>query len=329
MDAMIIHRFGGPEVFTPANLPKPRLKAGHVLVEVHASSVNPIDYKLRKGLFPAITPPFPAVLHGDVSGVVVKIGAGVRRFKRGDAVYGCAGGVLGQGGALAEFMCCPEVLLAKKPRPLGHAEAAAMPLAAITAWEAIIDRACVRPGDRVLIHGGTGGVGHLALQLAKWAGGRVAVTASSDEKLRLAKKLGADHTIHYKNEAVQAYVGRITRGRGFDVTFDTVGGTNLEKSFEAAARCGRVAAIAARGRADLTLLHMKGLTLHAVFMLIPMLHGAGREHHGEILNTLARLVDEGRVRPLIDEERFSFRDVAAAHRKLELGRAVGKVVLTR
>jgi len=329
MKAMVIHRFGGPGVFSPAEMSKPALKAGQVLVEVHASSVNPIDYKLRKGLFPAIAPPFPAVLHGDVAGVVVKAAKGVQQFVPGDEVYGCAGGVAGHGGALADYMACPAALLAKKPKTLTFAEAAALPLAGITAWEAMIDRAQVRPGQRVLVHGGTGGVGHLALQIAKWAGSRVYATASSADKLRLAKSLGADGTIDYKTEPVEEYVARHTRGKGFDVVFDTVGGQNLMTSFEAAGLGGTVAAIAARGKADLTPLHMKALTLHAVFMLIPLLKGIGRDHHGKILSQLALLVDEGHVRPLLDEERFSFAEVGAAHRKLERGRAVGKIVLTR
>lgn len=329
MEAMVIRRFGGPEVFISATVPKPRLKAGEVLVEVRATSVNPVDYKLRQGLFAAIAPPFPAVLHGDVAGVVVKTAAGVSRFRPGDAVYGCVGGVGKTPGCLAEFVAADARLLAHKPKSLDFAAAAALPLVGITAWEALIDRARVGPGERVLVHGAAGGVGHIGVQLAKWAGAKVYATASGDEKMRLAKDLGAAAAINYKEENVEAYVARLTRRRGFDVVFDTVGGENLDRSFAAAALGGRVAAIAARGAADLTPLHMKALTLHAVFMLVPLLYGMGRERHGEILGELARLVDDGQLRVVLDAMRYSFLDVGSAHSRLEQGQAMGKIVLVR
>ncbi len=327
MNAMTIAEFGGPDVFAATELDEPKLRPGHVLIRVKASSVNPIDWKIRKGLVPAVSPAFPAVLHGDVAGVVEAVADDVGAVQPGDEVYACAGGVKGHGGALAELMLADADLVAHKPQSLDFTQAAALSLVSITAWEALIDRVRVQPGQRVLVHGGTGGVGHIGVQLAKAMGAVVATTVSTEEKAEIARNLGADDIINYKQEAVADYVQRITDGEGFDVVFDTVGGDNIPKSFEATAVNGTVATIAARTTADLSLMHAKNLTFHAVFMLIPMLKGAGRAHHGEILTRLARMVDNGSVRPLLDPEVFDFTEVANAHAKLENGKAVGKIVL--
>lgn len=328
MKAQAIERYGEPAVFGTMELPRPAVVPGHVLVRVAASSVNPVDFKIRRGDAAAISPGFPAVLHGDVAGTIEEVGPGVAGFDVGDEVFGCAGGVLGTGGALAEFMLADARLLARKPRSLAMAEAASLPLVGITAWDGLIDRARVRPGQTVLVHGATGGVGQIGIQLAKWAGARVFATGSGEEKLRLARELGADGTINYRRQSVADYVAEHTGGRGFDVVFDTVGGENLGLALEAAALNGTVVSTSTSQTYDLSPMHAKGLTLHVVFMLIPMLHGIGRGHHGEILGELARLVDDGVIRPLIDERRFRFAEVAAAHRLLESGEATGKVVLT-
>lgn len=328
---MVVNRFGGPEVFQSADSPRPAVKAGHVLIRVAASSVNPVDYKIRRGTAQAIAPAFPAVLHGDVAGVIEEVGEGVTTFKPGDEVYACAGGVKGLGGALAEFMLADAALVALKPKSLSMAEAAALPLVAITAWEGLIDRAKVSRGQKVLVHGATGGVGHIGIQLAKWAGATVFATGSAEEKLAIARKLGADVGINYRQRSVADYVAdaQRTEGRGFDVVFDTIGQDNLNRSFEAAALNGTVVSISSSTTGDLSPVYRKGLTLHAVFMLIPMLYGIGRAHHGEILTKLAQLVDEGQIRPLVDKQIFKFEEVGAAHAKLEAGQAIGKIVLVR
>jgi NADPH:quinone reductase len=328
MKVQAIERFGGPEVFTTMEMPRPGGRPGHVVVRVMATSVNPVDCKNRAQRRP-ISPDLPAVLHGDVAGVVEEVGDGVTRFRPGDEVYGCAGGVRGLGGALAEFMLADADSLAHKPRSLDMAAAAALPLVAITAWEGLIDRAGVRPGQTVLVHGGAGGVGHIAVQLARWRGARVFATVSGEDKARIARDLGAEATIDYRERSAAEYVAEHTGGRGFDVVFDTVGGANIDRSFEAARLNGTVVTILAGSTRDLTPMHAKGLTLHAVFMLIPLLHGVGRAHHGEILTSVAELVDEGRLRPLLDPRRFGFDEVGEAHRHLESGRAVGKVVIAR
>lgn len=328
MRAQVITRYGGPEVFETQDVPVPDLKPGHVLIRCAASSVNPVDTKIRAGM-PAFKPDVPAILHGDVAGVVEAVGGGGDAFKPGDEVYACAGGVKGMAGALAEFMLADADLVALKPASLSMAEAAALPLVTITAWEALIDRARVQPGDKVLIHAGAGGVGHVAVQIAKAAGAIVHATVSTPEKQAIARELGADHVIDYRSVPVADYVAQYTGGKGFDVVFDTVGGGNIDHSFEAVRALGQVVLIAARTSHDLSPLHSKGVSLHVVLMLLPMLLGRGVARHGDILRRAADLVANGRLRPLIDPRRFAFEQVGEAHALLESGKAVGKVVLER
>jgi NADPH2:quinone reductase len=327
MKAMILEEFGEPDVFRMADLSSPEPARGEIMIRVAASSVNPIDWKIRSGVAPARAPDFPAVLHGDVAGTVEAVGPGVERFKPGDEVYACAGGVKGHGGALAEFMVAQADLVALKPATLTLTEAAVLPGGARPAGAALIVRAAIRPGQRVLIHGGAGGVGHIAIQLAKCAGAIVYATVSNNAKAELARKVGADVTINYWEQDVLEYVNEHTGGDGFDVVFDTVGGENLIHCFQAARLSGIVVSIATRCSADLTLLHHRNLTLHVVFILLPLLTGQGGARHGEILQNVARLVDNHRLRPFLDPERFPFRSVAEAHRKLQSGQAVGKIAL--
>jgi NADPH2:quinone reductase len=178
-----------------------------------------------------------------------------------------------------------------------------------------------------LIHGATGGVGHIGLQLAKAAGATVYATCSLDNKASIARDLGADYVINYRQLDVQSYVDKYTDGKGFDVVFDTVGGDNIQRCFSAAALNGKVVSVSTRSTQDLSLMHSKGLSLHVVFMLIPLLHNVGRTHQGEILKRIASLVDQAKLRPLIDDSRFHIADVAKAHAKLESGDHVGKIVL--
>jgi NADPH2:quinone reductase len=327
MKAWIIDRHGDPSVFKETEIEKPAIRAGHVLIEVAATSVNPIDTKLRQNPAP-FAPALPAVLHGDVAGIVVAVGEGVGTFKPGDAVFGCAGGVKGQGGALADFMLADARLLAPKPQSLSMAEAAALPLVAITAWEGLMDRANLRAGQSALMHGAGGGVGHVAAQIAKAAGAAVVGTGSRPETLAAIGGLGvtaADYKAMSGADLVKAHTG----GRGFDVVFDVTGGDALAATAEAVRSTGQVVSIAGFGRVNLTGLFVKGVSVHFVFMIIPMLSGQGRERHGEILRMVGRLADDGRLKPLLDSEGFTFAQVADAHRRLESGQAVGKVVLTR
>ncbi|MDZ7950511.1 zinc-dependent alcohol dehydrogenase family protein [Nostoc sp. DedQUE09] len=328
MKALVIDQFGGSNIFREADLPIPLILPHHVLIRVAATSINPVDLKIRQGLVADITPVFPAVLHGDVAGTIKAVGVGVNDFQVGDEVYACAGGVKGLGGALAEYMLVDANLVAHKPVSITMAEAAALPLVSITAWEGLIDRAKIQPGQKVLVYGATGGVGHIAVQLIKWAGATVFALVSSNEKGIIARRLGADVIINYQQQPVEEFVAEHTDGEGFDVVFDTVGNDNLQNAFKAAKLNGTIVSIVSLSHQDLTLLHLKGLTLHLVFMLIPMLFGRGRAHHGEILSKLAQLVDEGKVHPHLDKI-FSMAEIASAHQYAESGQAIGKIVLTQ
>ncbi|ARV59260.1 quinone oxidoreductase [Nostocales cyanobacterium HT-58-2] len=329
MKALVIEQFGSSSAFKQTDITTPEVLPHHVLIQVAATSVNPVDYKIRQGIVADIAPSFPAVLHADVAGTIAAVGAGVNQFKVGDEVYACAGGVKGMGGALAEYMLADAHLVAHKPESLTMAEAAALPLVSITAWEGLIDRAKVQPGQKVLVYGATGGVGHIGVQLAKWAGAEVYALVSSEEKAVIAHSLGADITINYRHQPVEEFVVEHTDGQGFDVVFDTIGNDNLQNAFKAAKLNGIVVSIISLSQQDLTLLHTKGLTLHLVFMLIPMLFGVNRAHHGEILSKLAQMVDDGKIRPLLDSKTFSMTEIASAHQYAESGQAIGKVVLTQ
>ncbi len=328
MKAVVIEAFGGIDVFKVRDMPKPELLPGHVLVRVSATSVNPLDFKIRSGTLEPISHPFPAILHGDVAGVVSDVGEGVSQFKVGDEVYGCAGGVASYQGALAEYMLADTDLLAHKPKKLTMRQAAAIPLVAITAWEALIDRAKLKAGQKVLIHAGTGGVGHMAIQLAKWRGANVFTSVSTEDKGAIARGLGADELIFYKKESVEEYLQRCTGGAGFDVIFDTIGGVNLDVSMQVLAHHGQVISIQGDTTHDLTPLFMKNGTLHMVLMLAPLLSGYGRSTHGKIMEKVSELVDHGLIRPLLDEHAFNFTQAGKAHALLESGKALGKIVLS-
>lgn len=327
MKAQVIRSFGGPSVFQVEDIPVPEIQPGHVLIHVKATSVNPIDTKVRSGLFPDVAAEFPVIIHGDVAGIITEVGEGVTEFKPGDEVYGCAGGFKGAGGALGEFMLADARLIAHKPGNLSMAEAAAIPLVAITAYEALFDRANIKAGEDILIHAAAGGVGHIAIQLAKWAGAKVYTTASTPKKQQIAKELGADVVINYKETTVQEYVAQYTNGKGFKYIFDTVGKENLDRSFQAAALHGTVVGVAARSTHDLTPLHSKGLTFHVVFMLLHMMNENERLQNKDRLNHISAIINEGKLKPLIDAKHFTFDDVSLAHQYLEDNKAVGKIVL--
>lgn len=326
MKALVLTDFGDADNLELREVPDPRPASGQVLVRVAATSVNPVDTKIRHG-GSAIAPELPAILGMDVAGTVEAVGDGVTTFRPGDEVYGCAGGLLGIPGALAERMVVDPRLLAPKPPSLSMREAAALPLVSITAWDGLVDRVRSLDGRRTLVYGGTGGVGHMALQIAKAHGAWVAATASSEEKARICQDLGADAVIDYRQERPEEYVERLTGGAGFDVVYDSIGGENLDRAFQAAALDGEVVSIVTRQTYDLSPAMAKGLSLHIVFMLIPMIHDKNRAHHGEILRGIGDLVEAGQIRPLLDEHRFTLEQGADAHRHLESGNAVGKVVI--
>ncbi len=327
MKAMIINAYGGSDVFEHAEIDKPEVSAGHVLVKVSATSVNTVDTMIRQmGQELPLSPPLPAVLGMDFAGTIEEIGADVNGFKVGDEIYGCAGGLANLQGALAEYMLADAKLVALKPKSISMREAAALPLVGITAYEGLV-RAGVGKNQKVLVHGGSGGVGHVALQLANYLGADVYSTGGGDAQLSLIESLGATG-INYRSQPVSNYVEAYTEGNGFDAVFDSVGGENMIKSFEAVTLNGHVATTVSMLEIDLTLAHMKGLSLHVIFMLIPMLHDYKREQHGDILSKLATIVDEGKLKLKVDSEHFDLSEVAKAHDRLESGKAMGKVVVS-
>lgn len=327
MKAMVLNAYGDNAQFTETELPRPALTPGHVLVRIAATSVNTVDTMIRqmgKENLP-LSPDLPAVLGMDFAGTIESVGDGVAGFAVGDEVYGCAGGLLGLQGALAETMPADARLIAHKPKSLSMREAAALPLVGITAYEGL-RRAQARAGKRVLVHGGAGGVGHVAVQLAKRFGADVYATATGAPQLAQIRDYGAT-PIDYRAEQVAEYVEKHTSGTGFDVIFDSVGGANMTNSFAAAALNAHIATTVALLEIDLSPAHFKGLSLHVVFMLIPMIHDQGREEHGSILSKLADYVDEGVLKPLLDEKQFRFAEVGAAYDRLISGDAIGKVVV--
>ena len=323
---MILNEYSENAEFQLAELAQPTVKTGHVLVRVSATSVNTVDTMIHHmGKELPLSPDLPAVLGMDFAGTVEAIGEGVTEFVPGDEVYGCAGGLADLQGTLAEYMLTDAKLIAHKPKSTSMREASALPLVGITAYEGL-QRANVHDGQKVLVHGGTGGVGHIAVQLAKHFGADVYATISNENQKAVIESYGAI-AINYKTEKVADYVEKYTDGNGFDVVYDSVGGENMTNSFEAAALNGHVTTTVSLLELDLAPAHFKGLSIHVVFMLIPMLYNHKREQLSVILTKLAEIVDAGELKPLLDETQFSLEEIGKAHAHLTSGQAIGKVVV--
>ena len=258
--------------------------------------------------------------------MVERVGAGVDGFRVGDEVYGLVGGVAGLQGTLAEYAAVDARLLAVKPVNLSMREAAALPLITITAWEGLVDRAQVRPGQKVLVHGGAGGVGHVAVQIAAALRADVYATGSPAQAETI-RGFGAT-PIDYTTTSVEQYVAAHTGGAGFDVVYDTVGGAVLDASFKAARMYGgHVVSCLGWGTHALAPLSFRAATYSGVFTLIPMLTGQGRANHGHILREAAKLAEAGKLLPLLDERRFDLGSALQAHQAVESGKARGKIVV--
>lgn len=324
MRALILDNYETAQ-FRSAQIDKPSAGAGEVLVRIMASGVNPIDYKIRTGQAPYAMPELPAVLGTDLAGVVEAVGEGVTAFKAGDEVYGLTGGVRGLQGSLAEFAAVDARLLAPKPRNLSMREAAALPLVALTAWEGLVDRAKVQAGQKVLVQGGAGGVGHLVVQLAVAHGAEVFATVRS-HGAETVRRLGAT-PIDASTTSVADYVAEHTGGKGFDIIYDTIGGPALDSAFEAIAHYGHIASCAAFGEHALATGSLRCATLSGVFVLLPMLTGERRAHHGDVLRQVTQLVEAGRVAAIVDARRFDLDSAMDAHALVEQGGAQVKVVI--
>jgi NADPH2:quinone reductase len=295
-----------------------------VLVRIHASGVNPLDLKIKAAAAPHARQPLPAILGMDFAGVVDAVGDGVDTLRVGDAVYGMAGGVGGLQGSLADYAAVDARLVAPKPETLSMRDAASLPLAIITAWEGLVDRAGLAAGQNVLVQGGAGGVGHVAVQIARALGAKV-YAVDGTAKAAYLQGLGA--TPIDRDEDVQSYVDRHTAGRGFDVVYDTVGGAVLDASFRAVARFGHVVSALGWGTHALAPLSFKAASYSGVFALLPLLTGEGRAHHGEILRSANDLIERGDLVPRVDPQPFDLNSVADAHAALVARTAAGKIVV--
>ena len=323
MRAMMIREFGPPEVLKIEDAPEPNVLEHDLLVEVHAAALNPVDTKIRRGMHGP--KPFPFTLGFDLSGVVRGVGPAVRSFSVGDAIY--ASPSLARNGSCAELVAVDSRSASLKPAALDHLQAAALPLVTLTAWESLHERAGLHTGETALIHAGAGGVGHIAIQLAKLHGCRVITTASRPQTKELCRQFGADVVVDYATENFVDVVEKETAGRGCPVVFDTVGGEVFDKCLDCVALNGRLVTIVLNENARIIpALFRKNATLHMEFMGVPGLHGIGLEKQGETLRTVAELADAGKLQPHV-EKVISLEDVPDAHRELEAGHATGKIVV--
>jgi len=309
MKAVRIHEYGGLEVLQYEDAPRPRPQAGEVVVRVHAAGVNPIDWKVREGYMKDLwRHKFPLILGWDLSGVVEEIGtdpAAAGRFKKGDEVYSVPDA--SRDGAYAEYIVVRESELALKPKSLHHVHAAAVPLAAVTAWQALFDAGQLVSGQRALIHGGSGGVGHVAVQLAKWKGAHVLATASTKNQ-ELLRELGVDEPIDYTKQKFEDVA------RDVDLVLDLIGGETQERSWSVLKKGGVLLSLVQPPSVE----KAKALGVRAAFV-------AGHPS-GEQLAEIAKIIDSGKLAPVIDRI-LPLSEARRAHQLSQSGHTRGKIVL--
>lgn len=330
MKAFFINRYGKSDVLRSGELPEPTARDDDVLVQVHAAGVNPLDYKIRSGEFKLLLPyKMPLVLGTDMAGVVVRVGSRVRRFKVGDEVYARPDDE--RIGTFAEFMAIKEDSLAHKPTNLSMEEAASIPLVALTAWQTLVEKGRLKKGQSVLVQAGSGGVGTIAIQLAKHFGATVATT-SSTVNIDMLKGLGADIVIDYKKDDFS------TKLKGYDLVIDTQGGDSLKRSLRVLKPGGKLIGIA--GPPDPEFARLRGVDgfLSMVMRLLSYgirkeakRFGASYSFHfmtasGQQLGEITKLIEAGHIRPVIDRV-FPFEETRQALDYVETGRTKGKVVI--
>ena len=304
MKAAIINQYGTPVEITEVD--QPNLLADSVLIEVHAASINPIDNLVRAGYMKDLMPiPFPYIMGYDVSGVVLEVGDQVTKFKKGDEVFSRPNSM--QAGTIAEYTMVKEEELALKPANISHQEAASVPLVGLTAWQALVAKGNLQKGQNVLIHAGSGGVGTLAIQMAKHLGADVATTTSA-KNFELVKSLGADVVIDYKTQKFEEELS------DYDLVLDMLGGETLEKSFKVLKEGGRLVSIKAQDTKGLA--EQYGVNFEAFFMW----------SSGEMLSQLAQLIRDNVLNPVIDRT-YPIDQTQDAYDYLQSGRAKGKVVI--
>lgn len=309
MKAVQINKYGGPQVIEiNENAPKPSLAKNQILVEVQAASINPIDWKVRAGYLKEMMPlSFPITLGGDFAGIVSKIGEGVSGFKLGDEVYGQASLLNGGSGSFAEFVAANTINTALKPKKADFVEASALPLAGSSALQALEEHIKLKKGQKILIHGGAGGIGHIAIQLAKALGAFTVAAVYTDDK-EFVKGLGADEVIDYKTQKFEQIL------KDYDAVFDTVGGETTIKSFDVIKKGGVF--VSMLGQPDLKLAGKYGIS--AI--------GQGTKTDRAHLTRLGVLVDSGKIKVHVDKV-FSLKQVKEAFEYKEKIHSKGKVVI--
>ncbi len=328
MKAMLMTQTGPADLLQAAEIPEPQItKPSQVKVRLHAAGVNPIDTKLRqRGVF--YENALPAVLGCDGAGVVVETGGAVSKFKNGDRVWFCHGGLGREQGNYAEYNVLEERWASPMPKTLSFEQAAAGPLVLITAWGALYDRARLRAGHTALIHAGAGGVGHVAIQLAKLQGAKAIATVGSEEKARLARQWGADEVINYREVDFAAAVNELTAGVGADVVLESVGPKVFERSIECTAHFGNLVTLLDFGDANLKEARLRNLRIGFELMLTPQLRGldGARDRQVEMLNRCGQWLDEGKLKLHLAEV-LPLEEAARAHAMIESGHMAGKAVL--
>ena len=330
MKAFVVSRYGKKNSIQAVELPQPELEAGDVLVQIHAASINPLDLKIRNGELKPILPyKLPLVLGNDLAGIVIKAGPNVQRFKPGDEVY--AKPDKDRIGTFAEMIAINENDVAKKPHTLDMEQAASIPLVGLTAWQALIDKAKLQAGQKVFIHAGSGGVGTIAIQLAKHLGATVATTTST-ANVPWVTSLGADVVIDYKNNDFETIL------RDYDVVLDTRGGNTLDKSLRLLKPGGKVISVAGPPEPDFAKqFGVNWFLIQAMRLLSFQIRRKAKRRgvtysflfmkaSGSQLRELGSLIDSGVIRPVIDRV-FPFQSTAEALAYVEKGRAKGKVVI--
>jgi len=313
MKAMVLPKFGNYNLFELRHLDLPEPGPGEVLVKVIASGTNPVDAKLRaNGAWANLSP--PVIIGYDVAGIVEAVGAGVNDFVPGNEVYYTPHIMGNTYGSYAEYNIVPVSIIATKPKNISFSEAAVIPLAGGTAWEAVIRRLKVKAGQNVLIHGGAGGVGSFAVQFAKTSGAKVIATASA-KNLETLEKLGADTALDYREENLNDKIMKQTDNQGVDAAFDIEGENRVARCLPVVKPYGKIACIIPP-QGDLTLLYQKNISLYGVFLT--------RER--KRLEEMRPLFERGQVSPLIEQE-LPLEEVAKAHQRLDSGHGRGKVVL--
>lgn len=306
MKAIRIHTYGGPEVLQYEDVPRPRMKKGDVLIRVHAAGVNPLDWKVRSGSLNGAAPHnLPLIPGWDVSGVVKKLASGISQFKRGDEVFAMADPT--RDGAYADYVAVRATALALKPRSLYHIRAAAVPVSALTAWQSLFDHGSLQSGQRILIHLGTGAIGHFAVQLAKWKGACVIATASTKEQ-ELLRDLGADETIDYTGQKLEDVA------RNIDIVLDTVGGETHERSWR----------VLKKGGALISLVESPSKEKSRQFGVCGMMCRV--QPDGAQLSKIAKLIDTEKLKPVIDRI-LPLSEAKRAHELSQNGHLRGNIVL--